>query len=400
MKLMTTFHHATLLLFSPGLPPRHNLMLRSLHAHGWRISVIAWDRGVGESRMLSDYTDFIEDWQHIHIPGAIGSARNALRLGQLYRAYREVLARSEPPDLTIFSHLFLLPLLSAWPGKKVYDALEMYALNMSFYFGPLHRLMRPVMSLIEGFLARRADGILTVDSRQGWLETHYRRWNRLVTVLWNVPSRAEDPTQSEIAALGHAYGHRKAIMFVGGLLPQKGLRVALWAAATVVKKYPEALFVFIGPLRDNQIEVAALVKDLGIQENVRFMAPVPYSSLVAHLRHALVGLALYQHDRTYPYVSAGNGRKFFAYMQAGLPIVAPDFGEIGRAVQMAGCGVLVNTEDAQAVATAIIDLLDHPEEAARLGANGRKAFETRFNWEIEERKFLAFIDQVMTEEEA
>ncbi len=388
--------HVVVLLFVPGLPPRHQLMLRSLRSRGWDISAIAWDRGVGDAGIPSDATGLIDRWHWIRLPGAIGSASNVLRLPRLYGEYRRAMHHVPPPDLTIFSHLFLLPLMAGWPGKKLYDAPEMFALDLSFYFGPWRKFVQPAIGLLEGLFVRGTDGVTTVDSCGDWLAACYRRWQSQVEVLWNVPARSDDPLHAEIEGLREQYSGRKVVAYVGGLKPEKGLRVAIKAASIVAKAHPESLFTFIGPLRDNQAAVAALVKDCGVEENVRFVAPMPYRNLLAHLHHAQIGLALHQHDRIYPYVSAGNGRKFFTYMQAGLPIVAPDFGEIGRAVQLADCGMLVDTEDAQAVADTVIHLLDHPDFARRLGANGRQAFEERFNWEIEEQKFLAFIDQVMS----
>jgi len=44
-------------------------------------------------------------------------------------------------------------------------------------------------------------------------------------------------------------------------------------------------------------------------------------------------------------------------------------------------GLLVDAESAEAVARAVARLLDDPKLRARLGAAGRRAVETRFNWD-------------------
>ena len=116
--------------------------------------------------------------------------------------------------------------------------------------------------------------------------------------------------------------------------------------------------------------------------------------MLAHLRHAKMGLALYQNVAHYPLVSAGNGRKFFSYMQAGIPIIGPSFSEVGLAVRLAECGILVDTEKVNEVSMAINELLDRPETAARMAMNGRKAFLEHFNWEKEEQKFLSLVEKI------
>lgn len=89
--------------------------------------------------------------------------------------------------------------------------------------------------------------------------------------------------------------------------------------------------------------------------------------MLAHLHYAKIGLALHQNEHIYPYVSAGNGRKLFSYMQAGIAIIAPKFGEIGKSVADAKCGVLINSEDVKEVANTIIQLLSDPQEMREVG---------------------------------
>ena len=84
----------------------------------------------------------------------------------------------------------------------------------------------------------------------------------------------------------------------------------------------------------------------------------------------------------------GTSRKIFTYMQAGLPIVAPNFWEIAKVVEEESCGILVDTTDSKEIANAILYLLKHSEEAKRMGENGRKAIIHKYNWEKESKKLL------------
>jgi hypothetical protein len=82
--------------------------------------------------------------------------------------------------------------------------------------------------------------------------------------------------------------------------------------------------------------------------------------------------------------------KMFEYMAAGLPFVASDFPLWRRIVEEADCGLLADPLDTAAIAAAMRRLTADPAEARRLGANGRRAVETTYNWEREREKLLAF----------
>lgn len=75
-------------------------------------------------------------------------------------------------------------------------------------------------------------------------------------------------------------------------------------------------------------------------------------------------------------------------MLCGLPIVASDFPEIRKVVREAECGVLVDPTDSDAIAEAIVYLMEHPEEARRMGENGQRAVLERYNWGEMEGRLL------------
>ena len=87
--------------------------------------------------------------------------------------------------------------------------------------------------------------------------------------------------------------------------------------------------------------------------------------------------------------------KMFEYMAAGLPVIASDFPLWREIVEGAGCGLLVDPQNPQAIAAAMQWVLDHAEEAAAMGRRGRAAVEDRYNWEAESEKLLALYRRLM-----
>ncbi len=391
---------AVMVCFSRPISPRHALMLRSLKDIGYHVTVLVWDRA-GDALPPDELEDVVDHWKWIRLPAPVQDPRILARMPRLYWLARKALRSMTGPDLLVLTHMFLLPLAfgrgvsrTARPVKTIYEASEIHAMQASFYFGRLSSVARPFISLIERLLLWRVDGVLTVDSKGGWVEKRYRKVLRPVQVIWNVSSKADEPDPERVEALKDEYAGRKVVAYVGGLSRVKGFRVAIEAAAKVRERHPDVLFLFIGIMQDDEKAVQEMIRAMDIEENIRILELMPYREMMAHLRHALIGLAPLQPTWTFPWLAAGNGRKFFTYMQAGIPVIGPNVGELGESVNLAGNGMLVDTQSADAIADAVNGLLDAPERARSMGAAGRRAFEERFNWEKEQAKFLDFIEKV------
>ena len=59
------------------------------------------------------------------------------------------------------------------------------------------------------------------------------------------------------------------------------------------------------------------------------------------------------------------------------------------------CGLIVDPLDPREVAKAIEYLIEHPDEARKMGKNGKKAILEKYNWEKEGRKLLEIYARVL-----
>lgn len=82
--------------------------------------------------------------------------------------------------------------------------------------------------------------------------------------------------------------------------------------------------------------------------------------------------------------------KMFEYMSAGVPVIASNFPLWREIVEGNACGLCVNPCNPQAIAQAIDYLVTHPSEAEKMGHNGQRAVQEKYNWDIEEAKLLHF----------
>jgi len=281
-------------------------------------------------------------------------------------------------EIVYISHLMFLP-LAVFLGKLknakvIYDSYEFSAYDLWFRLPPFFKWIAYIVRKLELILVRNVDTILTVSSRNDFWARQYRRRNPHTYVIYNLPCRDSRPRGDNRRG-----AHRKKrIVYVGGIEKEKGGEVALASFLRVKEVEPEAEMVFIGMFqRSFQNFFDYFVKVHNLQGAVFCKEWMSYQDLLDYLSSGYVGIALYQPYWRHYLVSWSNARKIFTYMDAGLPVVVPNFGEIASVVREEKCGVLIDSSDPDKVAKAILYLFSYPEKAEKMAERGRHALRKR-----------------------
>ncbi len=177
---------------------------------------------------------------------------------------------------------------------------------------------------------------------------------------------------------GHAVPFEEreyAFAYTGGLTEAQGLREMMEAYALL----PPGLKGTVAGRFDQDALEAEIRAGEG-WKRVSFQGQVDRDGVMATIRSARCGVVV---DRGISNYLEAYSTKMFEYMACGVPVVASNFPLWVRLMTEADCGVLVDPADPHAIAKAIRALAEDPEEARRLGENGRQAILHRFNWERE-----------------
>jgi phosphatidylinositol alpha-1,6-mannosyltransferase len=169
---------------------------------------------------------------------------------------------------------------------------------------------------------------------------------------------------------------RRWLLTVARLTRHKGIDTGLQALAQLRDRYPDLGYAVVGSGGDLP-RLGAMAHDLGVSDRVRFLTDVPDRDLpgLYNLADIYLGLSRQTEGNV-----EGFGLSLVEAGACGVPVIGGRSGGIPDAVREDETGLLVDSERVDEVGSAVRHLLDDRAAARRLGAGGRRAVETYYNW--------------------
>jgi len=168
------------------------------------------------------------------------------------------------------------------------------------------------------------------------------------------------------------------VLFVGRLIPRKGLPLLVEAAKHVVEEYSQTIFLIIGdgPLKNS---LKAQLEKMRLARHFRFLGDVQEGLLPAMYNCADV-FAL-------PSLQEGQGIALLEAQATAKPVVAFNVSGVREAVLNRKTGLLVKPSSFE-LAEAIIKLLADCSLRKKMGIKGREFVSKSFSWDICAQRML------------
>jgi glycosyltransferase involved in cell wall biosynthesis len=153
------------------------------------------------------------------------------------------------------------------------------------------------------------------------------------------------------------------IGYVGRLVEEKGILELLAAAKGVLKQFPNAWFLLVGPIDLEKPDAVTpqIAHDYGIEQACIFTGMRQDMPELYALMDVFV---LPSHRESFP-------RSPMEASAMKVPCVVTDIPGCRETVEQGRNGVLVPLGDVEALKTAIVDILSNPEKARSMGEAGR-----------------------------
>jgi glycosyltransferase involved in cell wall biosynthesis len=172
--------------------------------------------------------------------------------------------------------------------------------------------------------------------------------------------------------------NKQCVLFVGRLIPRKGLPFLIEAAKHIVKERSETAFVVVGngPLKNHLV---SYLKKINLSGNFVFLGDVKEDVLPALYNCADV-FAL-------PSIQEGQGIALLEAQATAKPVVAFNVGGVHEAMLDKETGLLVKP-DSHELADAILKLLSSRSLREKMGSKGREFVSDNFSWDVCAQRML------------
>lgn len=255
-------------------------------------------------------------------------------------------------------------------GKKVifdsHEDVPAQIMDKEWLPSPVRFIISKMYKMYESYAVGQFDAVVAATPHIA--EKFTGRCSKVVTVN-NYP-RLDDIEFHE-----KKFTEREAIVcYAGGINELRGEKIMVEAMKNV-----EGALIMAGDHGEQSIS------------NVKYVGRLGRSEINALYGSARGGLCILKPIKNYFY---SHPIKMFEYMAAGLPVIASDFPLWKKIVEDNQCGICVNPTDVDAVRKACAELLGHPENAQKMGINGRTAVMEKYNWKNEEKLLLSLYESL------
>ncbi|AXC10143.1 Glycosyl transferase, group 1 [Acidisarcina polymorpha] len=183
------------------------------------------------------------------------------------------------------------------------------------------------------------------------------------------------------------------VLFVGRLLPFKGVSLLLEAVSRVWQEIPITLtIVGDGSMRE---DLKRRAHELHLDDHVTFLGNLPSGQVAEQMRNA--------HVFCLPSIRESGGGVLLEAAASGLPVVAVNYGGPAEIVDEE-VGHLVSADGPEQLIAGLVetfgDIWKNPAQWQQRGKRGRQKAEKEYGWEVRMRNAIAIYWRILGEDTA
>jgi glycosyltransferase involved in cell wall biosynthesis len=258
-----------------------------------------------------------------------------------------------------------------------------------------HASSSRLVATIHSTESGRRHGIYTdyqrvINEIEGWLTYEASRivccsWSMVNEVaslfnvprdkIWMIPNGIDTeiyrPTPpDDLFRRRYAKQDERIVLYVGRLVPEKGVNVLIGAVPKILSVHPDSKFVIVGEGYARE-QLSSLAKYLGVDHKVYFTGYVSDSDI-----RKLLSLAYLQ---VIPSIYEPFGIVCLEAAASGVPVVVSDTGGLSEIVEDGVTGLKVQPDNSDALAAAVNRILSDAALRDSMSKRARRMAEERFS---------------------
>jgi colanic acid biosynthesis glycosyl transferase WcaI len=308
------------------------------------------------------------------------------------------------PDVVIATSPQLLVGLSGWWLARckrvpfVFEVRDLWPESLAAVgMGNGNSLLHRTLARIAGFLYRRSERIVVVTPAfEDYLVEHWRVPREKISVIENgvetdlfaPPAFTTNPATSLRGQLG--FEGKFVVSYIGTMGMAHGLETIISAAMQLQGTNPEIAFLLLGEGAEKE-HIVALARERGLS-NLRFIDQQPREKIPAYISASDVCLVLLKKAEVFKTVIP---TKMLEFMSCARPVILGVDGQARSILEEARGGLVIEPENAEALANAIRYLATNRELARELGHNGREHIVRKFSRRQTAEKYIRVLERVL-----
>jgi colanic acid biosynthesis glycosyl transferase WcaI len=303
------------------------------------------------------------------------------------------------PDVVIASSPQLLVGLSGWwlaQWKRVPFVFEVRDLwpesLVAVGVGDGNSLLHKSLAKIAGFLYRHAERIVVVTPAfEDYLVEHWIVPREKISVIENgVETQLFSPEAGTGLRKELGIEEKFVVSYIGTLGMAHGLETVVAAAVALRDAHPEIVFVVLGEGAEKE-RIVALARERRL-DNLRFVDQQPREKIPAYICASNVCLVPLKKTDVFKTVIP---TKMLEFMSCARPVILGVDGQARTILEQARGGLVVEPENPEALADAILYLSANRDKARELGRNGREHIVHEFSRGQTAEKYIGVLERLL-----
>jgi len=176
------------------------------------------------------------------------------------------------------------------------------------------------------------------------------------------------------------------LLSVSRLIKTKGIDLNLYALKKLITRYNNLFYLVIGDGPARQ-ELECLVNDLGLKGHIKFIGQQPHNRVMEYMSICEIF--------TMPSWQETFGLVYIEAMAHGKPVIGVKGQGIDGIVEHKKNGMLVEPKDVDSLVKGMEYLINHPQEAKKMGERAKELVFENYTWEQNAEKTLKIYQEAL-----
>lgn len=357
----------------PGIDPRLSKEISTFRQNGFNVTLLCWDRECKESLNTNGKDlDYREICLRLKAPNGVFVVP-FWPLWWLYVAFQLLISEYDFIHAINFDSIIPSGIIAKIKRKPIiYEMFDPYEDLIAL---PL--FLRNSLLFIDKIFMRIANAVIVVD------ESRIKEFNGIpndVVIIYNSPPDLIKNFQNN-----YMKDNIFQIFYAGSINRSRPIDKVIEAISTLDDV--ELLIAGFG-------EDAKKVERLSLQhpKKIKFIGKINYDTVISLTLSSDLLFSFY--DPKIPVAMFAASNKLFEAMMCGKPILVSSYGAMTDIVEKENCGLAIDSTSTEEIRNAVTKLKLDRDLCLKLGSNGRKAYETKYNWGLMEKRLLSIYEDL------